>query len=119
MTSIYITQFFMVGSFTLDNHENVDVNAGKVGRYRQLAIKTDTIREKNRQQSWQMSTLKKWFTQIRELFSMINQTNTKIKTGRDQQAAGEQNRILSCSAQTEWGHSAQPPSTVNISFVEP
>jgi hypothetical protein len=95
----------------LDNHENVDVNAGKVGRYRQLAIKTDTICEKNRQQSWQMSTLKKWFTQIREVFSMINQTNTKIKTGRDQQAAGEQNRILSCSAQTEWGHSAQPPAS--------
>jgi hypothetical protein len=47
-----------------------------------------------------------------------DKTNTKIKTGRDQQAAGEQNRILSCSAQTEWGHSAQPPSTVNISVVE-
>ncbi len=79
MTRIYMTKFFMVGSFALDNHENVDVNAGKVGRYRQLVIKTDTICEKNRQQSWQMSTLKKWFTQIRELFSMINQTNTKIK----------------------------------------
>ena len=38
----------MVGSFALDNHENVDENAGKVDRYRQLAIKTDTICEKNR-----------------------------------------------------------------------
>ena len=114
---MYITKFFMLGIFALDNHENVDVNAGKVGNYRQLAIKTVTICEKNRQQSSQMSTLKKWFTQIWELFSMINQTNTKIKTGRDQQAASVQNRILPCSAQTEWGHSAQPPSIVNISIV--
>jgi hypothetical protein len=48
----------LVGSFVVDNHENVNVNAGKVGKYRQLAIKKDTIREKNRQQSWRMSTLK-------------------------------------------------------------
>ena len=64
MTRMYITKFFMLGSFALDNHENVDVNAGKVGNYRQLVIKTVTICEKNRQQSSQMSTLKKWFTQI-------------------------------------------------------
>jgi hypothetical protein len=29
----------------VDKYENVDVNAGKVGRYCQLAIKKDTIRK--------------------------------------------------------------------------
>ena len=44
-TSSYITKILLVGSYEVDKYENVDVNAGKVGRYYQLAIKKDTIRK--------------------------------------------------------------------------
>jgi hypothetical protein len=38
-TSSYITKILLVGSYEVDKYENVDVNAGKVGRYCQLEIK--------------------------------------------------------------------------------
>jgi hypothetical protein len=54
--SIFITKILLVGSYAVENNKNVDVNAGKVGRYRQLVIEKDTIREKHLQESWRIGT---------------------------------------------------------------
>jgi hypothetical protein len=66
----------------------------------QLAIEKDTIRKKHWQENWRIGTFKKWFTQIRALFGMINQMNTKKRqTSRDR--AARDKLIQSCRIQQE------------------
>ncbi len=55
----------------MDNYENVDVNAGKVGRYRQLVQRDTTVKKRAAELAYEY-IFKKLFTQIRELFRMIN-----------------------------------------------
>jgi len=67
----------------VDNYENDNVNAGKVGRYGPAGDRKRHNPQKTLA-GGQIGTFKKWFTQIRALFGMINQMNTKKRqTSRD------------------------------------